>query len=176
MDLHGYLPIIVALGILGFLLGNIFALKPKAYEVRTADFRLLARQFGINPKLITRPNWLPAKPQKQNHHTAKTDFVAMYAMVRDDWRLPMVRFVRVDGVWQGADDELATLIENMPKTITDHAVGLQFKANSVALYWADAHYQSSQGMHQLDINTAKMDLQKLCQALNVLGDFVNARK
>ena len=34
------------------------AARPNANQMRVADFRLMARHFGIFPKLITCPNWL----------------------------------------------------------------------------------------------------------------------
>lgn len=175
MDIQSYLPIFVVLGVAGFLLGNMFALKPKAHEVRSADFRLLARQFGFNPKLIARPAWLPAKVQRQNHHAAKTDLVAVYGVVNDDWRLPMGQMICQEGVWQVNDvaTDLHSVMEQLPQSVASHAIGLQFKANSVVLYWQDARYQSDRGVQKLDQNVAKADLSALKQALLAVGDWIN---
>lgn len=176
MDIQSYLPILVVLGAAGFLLGNMFALKPKAHEVRSADFRLLARQSGFNPKLIARPAWLPAKIQRQNHHAAKTDLVAVYGVVNDDWRLPMGQMICQEGVWQVNDDVAASLhfvMERLPRSIASHAIGLQFKANSVVLYWLDARYQGDRGVQKLDQDVAKADLLALKQVLLAVGDQIN---
>lgn len=177
MDMQGYLPIIVVLCVAGFFLGNMFAAKPKAHEVRTADFRLLARKFGFNPKLITKPDWLPAKKQDASHHAVLRDFVATYAVICDDWRLPLSRFVMMDGIWQALDMiQVQFDADSLPKEVADNAIGLQFKANSVVLYWQDSRYQASQGVHKLDKNRAEQDLQALKQALNAWGDAMNAHQ
>lgn len=178
MDIQTYLPIIVVLGVAGFLLGNVFALKPKAHEVRSADFRLLARQFGFNPKLVARPDWLPAKAQRHNHHATKTDLVAVYGVVNDDWRLPMGRLIYQENVWRAVDDTAVDLsvLDCLPTPISVHAVGLQYKANSVVLYWLDVRYQGDRGVQKLDQTLAKADLSALQQALMAIGDAINARK
>ncbi|MFL1732004.1 hypothetical protein [Moraxella oculi] len=179
MDIQEHLPIIVVLGVIGFFLGNIFALKPKAHEMRSADFRLLARQFGFNPKLTVRPDWLPARPQRQNHHVAKIDLVAMYGIINDEWRMTQYRLVRQDGRWQmigGAlSDECQSIINQLPKSIANHALAIKLKANNAALYWSDVRYQEHE-KHQLNTDAAKEDLQALHQVLTKLGDCVSMKK
>ncbi|MDO4440884.1 MAG: hypothetical protein Q4B81_01720 [Moraxella sp.] len=175
MDLQGYLPLIVVLGVAGFLLGNMFALKPKANEVRVADFRLLARKHGFNPKLIPRPSWLPAKTNQHNHHAPKNDFVASYGVICDEWRLPLLRLVVKDGVWcvADADSKPADTAIKLPDEMANYALGLQAKANSIVLYWQDVRYQSSKGMQKLDADAAQADLQALKQALMDFGYGLN---
>ncbi|WII95490.1 hypothetical protein LU276_01155 [Moraxella haemolytica] len=180
MDLQGYLPLIVVLGVAGFLLGNIFALKPKAGEVRVADFRLLARTYGFNPKLIPRPDWLPTRVQQHSHHAPKNDLVVSYGVVCDEWRLSFVRLIVKDGKWCVVDADKGILYDKadgvtLPVEIMSHALGLQVKANSVVLYWQDVHYQSSRGVQKLDKKLAQADLQTLKQALLDFGNQLNQR-
>lgn len=178
MDIQGSLPLIVVLVVAGFLLGNMFAAKPKAHEVRTSDFRLLARRLGFNPKFVSRPDWLPAAPQtgvRANNHAVKNQMVTAYAVINDEWRLPLVRLSVADGVWQAIDGDcmLAGVPIDLPKDIKNHVVGLQAKANSVIVYWHDGRYQSWQGTKKLDKKLAEQDLATLKAQIITWGDEIN---
>lgn len=180
MDIQGSLPLIVVLVVAGFLLGNMFAAKPKAHEVRTSDFRLLARQLGFNPKFVSRPDWLPAVVQtgvRANNHAVKNQMVTAYAVINDEWRLPLVRLAATDATWQTIEGSHALhgALIDLPKDISDHVVGLQAKANSVIIYWHDGRYQSWQGTKKLDKPLAKQELTALQAQLTAWGDEMNRK-
>lgn len=170
MNIQDALPSIVVVVVLGFFLGNIFAAKPRAHDVLVADFRLLARRFGFNPKFISPPSWLPS------HKTDK--LITMYAIVHDKWRLPLMRFVAIDDAWQALDGEavLAGVKIDLPDDIKNHAIGLQAKANSVIFYWQDERYQSHQGLVKLNQSLAEQDLTALKNSLMAWGDLLNQIK
>ena len=181
MDIQGSLPLIVVLVVAGFLLGNMFAAKPKAHEVRTSDFRLLARRLGFNPKFVSCPDWLPAAAQtgvRANNHSLKNQMVTAYAVINDEWRLPLVRLAATDGTWQTIDGghALDGASIGLPKDIGDHVAGLQAKANSVIIYWQDGRYQSWQGTKKLDKSLAEQELTALQAQLTAWGDEMNRIK
>lgn len=181
MDIQGSLPLIVVLVVAGFLLGNIFAAKPREREVRTSDFRTLARRLGFNPKLIRCPDWLFGTVQEEgctNSHAVKHELVTVYAVICDEWRLPLVRLIVADGVWQviNGDHVLDGMSIAPPKNIKDHVLALQAKANSVMLYWYDGRYQSWQGAKKLDKTLAEQDLIALQVQLIAWGDEMNKKQ
>ncbi|OOR89447.1 hypothetical protein B0181_07155 [Moraxella caviae] len=185
--------IVVVLLVAGFFLGNMFAAKPRAHEVRTADFRLLARQMRLNPRLVARPEWLPR--QTSNSHSLKpaSTMIAQYSVIDDAWRLPLVRMSR-DGFYQPANTATAKsdtaheqawqcaigaehlpakmaefIAQHIPKDVLRSIIGVQFKANSVIIYWHDERYQSDKGVQPLDKGRAQADLNALYDGLVVLA-------
>lgn len=171
--------ILVVLGVAGLLIGNFMAARPHAQESRVADFRLMARQKCIMPKLVACPTWLidaygVLMPTRDISHKAPTPLIAQYSFVDDAWLLPMAYYQASDGVWQLTDQGQintpkaarqaqvlhGTPIE-LPDEIARRVLGLSIKANSIALYWLDDKYQHSLKAHKLDKVRADADLMAL---------------
>lgn len=182
MDLSsGAIATLVVLGVAGFAIGNFMGARPKAYETRVADFRLMARQFGIYPKLVACPTWLTArydtmrtaKSSDASLPSAKktTPMIAQYSLVMDELSLPMAQYLAHDGLWQLMDigvvntqkgERQVRVLDGTPIELPDgiggRVLGLSIKANAIALYWLDDKYQFSHKAHKLDKAQATADL------------------
>lgn len=180
------LPMVVVIVVAGFLLGNMFAAKPKNQELKVADFRLLARKFALHPKLVAIPDWLSdtdkstPKPSPFAETRPAQALMAQYSMICDDWRLPLARFVIKDGVWRMLDGQgnacvLDGVSVDLPDGILPYVQGLQIKANSVMIFWQDRHYQSD-SRHKLDSQRACDDLTALQASLQQWVAMVQSAK
>ena len=165
------LAIVVVLLVAGFLIGNFMGAKPKAGEVRTADLRLLARKLRLYPKLVPPPAWLPSDAK----------MLPQYALVMDEFSLPMACYVIKDGVWQPIDGELpkkaqvlSGLAIDLPADIQKLMLGLQIKANSVIVYWQDDQYQQRKDAQKLNETQAMKDLTALKTAMEHWGNLVQS--
>lgn len=196
MDLSsGGIAVLVVLGVIGFFVGNFMAARPKAQESRVADFRLMARQMGIYPKLIACPSWLldalTALRPKQNDPYARSNtasMIAQYTMMMDELKLPLAQYQAVDGRWRLLDQQIHTpkqhrqlarldgMAIDLPAAIATQALGLSIKANHIALYWLDDSYQHSHKAYKLDAAQAQADLSAVKTQLSHWARLVNDPK
>ncbi|MFB6348363.1 hypothetical protein ACFBZI_02715 [Moraxella sp. ZJ142] len=189
---------VVVLVAAGFLLGNFMAARPKASETRVADFRLMARQRQIFPKLISCPSWLlktlavlrPAKPMGTDPYarTPSTPMIAQYTLMIDELALPLAQYVAVDGTWQLIEqtfytakmqrqaEQLHGVAVDLPPSIAPQVLGLALKANHIALYWLDNQYQHSHKAYKLDKAQADKDLQALKRQLSAWAIQVHQQR
>ncbi|UNU73972.1 hypothetical protein LU293_03515 [Moraxella nasovis] len=151
--------IIIVLIVAGFILGSIFGAKPRAYEVRVADLRLIARKMQLNPRLVPAADWL---------QPVRTGMIAQYSVVNDSWRLPLRRFLCVNGQWQAlmgddmaTDDIMPILKELSLSEIGKLSFGLQAKSNGIVFYWHDSLYQGLKPTGHLNAVLAEQDLMQL---------------
>lgn len=188
--------ILVVLGVFGFFVGNFMAARPKAQESRVADFRLMARSFGIYPKLVACPEWLlqvlarhrPIKSNGYAHKPSAPPMIAQYTLTMNELSLPLAHYVITDGKWQLVPmamhapkiqkqvQRLDAKMVDLPPSIADRVLGLSIKSNHVALYWLDDQYQYSQKAYKLDKTQACADLTLLKNHLISWAQCVNDEK
>lgn len=197
MDLSsGGIAVLVVLGVIGFFVGNFMAARPKAQESRVADFRLMARQMGIYPKLIACPSWLldaltalrPAKTDPYARERSSAPMIAQYGLMMDEVALPLAQYQAVDGRWQLLDQQIHTpkqhrqlarldgMVIDLPAAIAAQTLGLSIKANHIALYWLDDSYQHSHKAYKLDAAQAQADLSAVKTQLSHWARLVNDPK
>lgn len=155
---------VVAFAVL-FIIGNLMAAKPKIHEVRLGKLRLLARQKGFNPKLVTMPEWI--KNNQNLSQNQKTALITQYSVINDDWRSPLSYFIFHQNQWQNLQHDDVYLNANLPDKLSPYFVGLMIKANSLSLYWHDELYLKQfpvrQDIHQIMEND-----------LNLLSDYLSS--
>ena len=171
------------------------AARPNANQMRVADFRLMARHFGIFAKLITCPNWLKdrydtLKPTKKDAY-ARADsmpWVAQYTVIIEDLRLPMAQYHVMAGCWhlipqQFYTPKMLTQVRrldeqpiHLPEHIKAQVLGLSMKANHISLYWLDDKYQHSQKAYKLDKIKAQSDLNDIKTQLMAWAKLIDGGK
>lgn len=152
---------ILIIVVVALAVGNLVSAKPKPYEARLGDLRLLARKLGLHPKFAN-PDWLA--PQKG---------LIQYTLIDDTWQLPKTELIAKDGVWQASTlHPLVGQAINLPSPIIPHVQGLLLKSNSISLYWFDENYAKSFGTQKDVEKLIEQDLATLkIQLTQIATDF-----
>lgn len=159
----------IIIGTFLFVLGGIMALKPSARDSQLDNLRMLARQVGLQPKLVACPSWITGK----NGEKGK-GMIAQYGLIIENAKMLPCDYQVIDGEWRPMAENFSAnfALDKKPvmfdEKINPTVKGLSCKANFICLYW----HENVQMGHQANLENSEKILKSLKEQLQILANLV----
>jgi hypothetical protein len=118
---------------MAMVLGQVLMLRPSARDKSLMALREAARQQGLHPRLVARPDWLRVQPEER--------LLACYTLFVEEGGqgLPHWQAERqIDGHWsvRAGDGDVLTGLTLPPEA--EAVLAIEVRANSLSLYWTES--------------------------------------